>query len=654
MKQRAALLIAVGLASSACNQIFGVENRDDSTHSAAHGGNAGGDGVAGALAHGGSSSGSSGQSSSGSSGQSSSGSSGRSSSGSSGDAAGSSTADGGGASAGAGPSTVADCGNGVSESPEECDDHNELPWDGCGATCLIERGWLLNVNGILSPAFDPAHTSYALKLPLFTDTLELTARAPDATFKVGTTAVDSAETFFLGSGTRKVELKLLADGTVQRTFTLNVQSGAAVQALNVPSAVTSGTFGSGVALSADGNRLVVGTPYDEVTKGNHTGAVYIFERSPAGSWLEKGKVSAETSGPDDGFGEKVAISADGTVLAVTALGEDGSATSGSNGNAPDELAEDSGAVYLFSLVASGKWEQKAYLKVPAGQAIGGGLSLSGNGAVLAVGAYGMVAPNTASPRSESVCVFRRESGGAWLAEACVKAFNADEGDAFGTQVALSEDGATLAVSAPGESSISVAAPQDNSVGSSGAAYVFTRSPQLTWEQRAFLKASDAAYSDGFGTGLALSGDGQTIAVGAYYRRDAENNAGAGAVYLFGRSANQTWREQKFIQQPVTHMDDWFGYSVALNRDGTSLAVGSVDSGDLGYPPASGAVRVFLKSFGEWRQEASLKSPLPHAYSGYGRSALAWSADGQELAIGALGESGNGGALLNSGAVYVMH
>jgi hypothetical protein len=125
------------------------------------------------------------------------------------------------------------------------------------------------------------------------------------------------------------------------------------------------------------------------------------------------------------------------------------------------------------------------------------------------------------------------------------------------------------------------------------------------------------------------------------------------VYVFGRTANETWREQKLIQSPFPQRDDWFGYSVALNRDGTSLAVGSLNSADIGQPPASGAVQVYFRDFGDWSWQTLLKSSRPQGYSSYGR-ALAWSADGQVLAIGGAGDAGNSGAPLDSGAVYMVH
>jgi hypothetical protein len=116
--------------------------------------------------------------------------------------------------------------------------------------------------------------------------------------------------------------------------------------------------------------------------------------------------------------------------------------------------------------------------------------------------------------------------------------------------------------------------------SMGAAYVFVRSGS-TWTQQAFLKASNTGFNDWFGSRLALSGDGNTAAIGASLEdsdakgvngRQDNNAAGeSGAVYLFAR-ANGAWRQQAYIKGSNTEAFDEFGSSVALDRSGGMLVV----------------------------------------------------------------------------------
>src|SRR5690606_18167910 len=95
-------------------------------------------------------------------------------------------------------------------------------------------------------------------------------------------------------------------------------------------------FGWSVALSADGSTLAVGAYLEDSaatgvngdqandTAGN-SGAVYVFTRSGA-IWSQQAYLKASNTGPSDFFGYRVALSADGSTLAVGAYLEDSAAT----------------------------------------------------------------------------------------------------------------------------------------------------------------------------------------------------------------------------------------------------------------------------------------------------------------------------------------
>ena len=93
-------------------------------------------------------------------------------------------------------------------------------------------------------------------------------------------------------------------------------------------------------------------------------------------------------GPTDLFGIRLALSADGRVLAAGAPGQTGGGR-GFNANGRLHRTE-MGAVYVFRR-AAGKWSQAAYVKAPNSDEydqFGSGVALSGNGAVLAAAANG--------------------------------------------------------------------------------------------------------------------------------------------------------------------------------------------------------------------------------------------------------------------------
>ena len=135
-----------------------------------------------------------------------------------------------------------------------------------------------------------------------------------------------------------------------------------------------------------------------------------------------------------------------------------------------------------------------------------------------------------------------------------KASNTDGGDKFGGHIALSADGTTMAVGVADEQSIATGIngnQDDNSASSSGAVYVF-RFDGTDWFQQAYIKASNSEAADSFGKGIALSADGNTLAVGSAaedsgatgINGDQNDNSadGAGAVYVF-RFDGTAWLQQ---------------------------------------------------------------------------------------------------------------
>jgi hypothetical protein len=210
----------------------------------------------------------------------------------------------------------------------------------------------------------------------------------------------------------------------------------------------------------------------------------------------------------DAFGGAVVLSADGSTLAVGALYAD------VNGNA------DQGSVTVFTR-SGGKWAEQGVLTVPgaANDWFGYSIAMSSDGGTIAVGAvYATVNGNKAQG---SASVFAR-SGGKWALEKTVTGEKGAAGDLFGYSVSLSADGGTLAVGATGSDAGGNA--------DQGSASVFTRSDG--WALQATLTTAKPAAKANFGTSVALSADGNTLAVGG-------PNAGAGAANVFTR-ANGAW------------------------------------------------------------------------------------------------------------------
>jgi hypothetical protein len=577
-------------------------------------------------------------------------------------------------------------------------------WDDPSLTALG-----LPAGAVLRPAFSPTVTSYQLSLPpgLSASTVQPTVAVPARTTIIvggvpATSGSDAPIAAGSGFAPAVVSIVVTAETGATRTYTFVVGRGSAY--LKADNTNDIDAFGAAMALSADGNTLAVGANRED-TNGSGTsvplamrqgdgtlgesGAVYVFRRV-GGVWTQEAYLKASNAGASDKFGTSVALSADGSVLAVGAPNEDSSAT-GLGGDETSNASPNSGAAYVFrrGLLA---WTQEAYVKASntgSGDEFGAALALSADGSRLAVSAryegssalgVGGDQADNGSPFSGAGYILRRDAGG-WVHEAYVKGANGRRSFWMGTSLSLSGDGATLVLGAPGDRN-GVTGINSTDFGAadreqSGASHVYRRTG-TTWTDEAFVKPTFSDAFDLFGTTVALSNDGNVLAVGAEQEDSASiginmsassNSAGdAGAAYVFRRTG-ATWIQEAYVKPMNTGAGDLFGSWVGLSGDGAMLAVGAsreasaaVGIGGDGTSAGTqqGGAYVFRRSSGAWAQESYIKATNPDEQDRFG-SFAAVSADGSTFAIGATLEDSNatgvGGdpsnnAAVDSGAVYV--
>ncbi|PWT85709.1 MAG: integrin [Blastocatellia bacterium] len=390
-------------------------------------------------------------------------------------------------------------------------------------------------------------------------------------------------------------------------------------------------FGHVVTLSADGNTLAVSAYFEASSatgiNGNQNdrsipqaGAVYVFTRRGS-TWSQQAYLKASNTGEagvgdafgeGDQFGFSLTLSDDGNTIAVGAIGEDSNA-SGVGGNQADNSMNQSGAVYVF--VRNGtSWSQQAYIKSskPTPNVMFGyAVTLSRTGDTLVSSEY------DGEGTKGAIYVFTR-AGGLWSQEARLVVSIAERGDSFGVSLSLSDDGDTLAAGSHDEDCLATGvnppgcnADQKTDT-STGAAMIFVRSG-TTWSEQALLKASNTGKGDWFGARIAVSGDGNTVAVSAPLedssaqgingKQDDDSASEAGAVYFFTRNGT-TWTQQAYVKGSNTKSGDEFGSSVALTRDGRTMVVSArgEDSGARGVngnqsdhsAPEAGAAYVFTR------------------------------------------------------------
>lgn len=335
----------------------------------------------------------------------------------------------------------------------------------------------------------------------------------------------------------------------------------------------------------------------------------------------------------DGAGYCVAI--DGDTMVVTAPYEASNA-SGVNGSQTNDSLPGAGAAYVFGRSGT-NWVLQAYLKAPnPGQNDNFGVSAAISGDIIVVGAYREDSAATgvngatgseAAADSGAAYVYVR-SGATWAYNAYLKASNTGNGDGFGYAVDIS--GNTIVVGALYEDSsgAGVGGVQTNdSAADSGAAYVFVRSGN-SWAQQTYLKPTNTGAGDLFG--ISVSGDANTIVIGASQEDNASNTAAeSGAAYVFVRNGT-AWSQQAYLKASNADAGDRFGHSVSVRGD--LLVAGAISEASAATlvngtqtsnaTPHSGAAYVFQRTGTAWAQQAYLKSSHPDQQDLFGLSVAA--------------------------------
>lgn len=370
-------------------------------------------------------------------------------------------------------------------------------------------------------------------------------------------------------------------------------------------AVSYGSFGIAVAVSADGATAFVGAPRIQANFTDR-GAAYVFTRVGA-LWIQQQILIPSEAEPGDCFGFAVALSADGATAII---------------GAPaitlfdDEPNPATNAAYVFTRDGA-TWTQRQKLTASDtthGDFYGYAIAISGDGTTAAVGALAK------KGGSGAAYVFAR--GDVWAQQQELTADDGAPRDTFGNAIALSGTGDALVIGAEAKDA------------TTGAAYIFTRDG-TTWSQQQKLLASDAAPKDFFGNSVAVSADGTTAVIGAPQHTMGESVRGA--AYVFSRGGNG-WSQQAqlFAADTITSTgtiaEDEFAYVVALSGTGDTVVIGEY----------GGAAYSFTRSGTSWSQQQRWASKAPAGFFG---SSVAMSAGGSTVLIGAPTEG-------DMGAVYV--
>ncbi len=356
--------------------------------------------------------------------------------------------------------------------------------------------------------------------------------------------------------------------------------------------------GSSVALSSDGTMIAIGARFNN---GNGSGSGHVRIYAWNGSaWVQQGAdIDGEAAGDESGF--SVALSSDGITVAIGAHRNDGN---GSN----------SGHVRIYAWNGSAWVQQGADIDgEAAGDYSGSSVALSSDGTTVAIGAPFNNGGNGSDSGHVRIYTW---NGSAWVQQgADIDGEKANE--YLGYPVALSNDGTTVAIRG-----------LFNGSGNS-----HTR--VYTWNGSAWVQQG-ADIEDGHvapESSVALSSDGTTVAIGAWLNDG--NGTASGYVRIYA------WNGSVWVQQGADIVgeaaDNLAGWSVALSSDGTTVAIGA----PYGNGSNSGHARIYTWNGSAWVQQGTdIDGEAADDESG---SSVALSSDGTTVAIGAWLNDGNGTA-----------
>ena len=283
-------------------------------------------------------------------------------------------------------------------------------------------------------------------------------------------------------------------------------------------------FGMSVALDADGDTVVIGAYY------NNGGYANVY-RYGAGSWGQLG-VSVSAENPGDEFGRAVAISADGSTIAVGASYNNGGGSS-------------RGQVRVYDY-AGASWSPRGTINggVDGGR-FGVSVALSADGTTLVAGA-----PSASGGGYASAF---RYGNGSWNQLGSTLSAQAS-GDDFGRAVAVSGSGDVIAVGAP----------ENDDAGSDRGQIRIYELTGNSWTSRGIINGD--TNSGEAGATIAMTTDGNML---AYSSITTCRGGTVGSVSLREFRGGQWQQRGGSIDSPFT--DFGFGGVVALSGSGDVVA-----------------------------------------------------------------------------------
>ncbi|WP_337175260.1 Ig-like domain repeat protein [Paludisphaera sp.] len=310
-------------------------------------------------------------------------------------------------------------------------------------------------------------------------------------------------------------------------------------------------YGESIAMTPDGNVLAVSSTIREGGERTTIGAVEIWERSGR-EWSRAATLTPPAESASSVIGFLLSISADGSTVVASAYG----------------VAAPNRSLLVFERDGA-DWAFRQNIAAPLEWAPGystwqrTGLAISGDGDVIALGtSAGLL--GTPAESTGRVQVYTR-SGDAWGETARLAPPDPASAWSFGISVALSADGATLAVGA--------GAPTTRDAGP-GNVFVYDATPGGEWGAPTAVDGSDGSRFKG--ERIALSADGKTLLVSGVEDVPGPNGPlYQGTAYIYEETGVGWARTARFAEASGRPADYDFGGLLALSPDGDTAAVAGI-------------------------------------------------------------------------------
>ena len=407
------------------------------------------------------------------------------------------------------------------------------------------------------------------------------------------------------------DVAISADGTrIAYVVQRDDQGGADVGAVRVFdwngtawTQVGSDILGSGsylhrTVLSDDGSRVFVSTYTSNFVKA------YDYDTGTS-DWVQTGSTLTGSGN----FGINLACSADGDRLVI------GAHNAGVGGEVK---------VYDWSGTAWTQVGATITTGVAGSDAFGYSVSISENGGRIAVGSYQDDSP---SSQAGSVRIFDW-NGTAWT-QVGTDIQGVTSNDREGIDVSLSSDGSRVLVIALNNTTTGFGTTN------SGRARVFEYDTGTSdWVQMGNDIYGLSSYA--YARVGSLSGDGTRFAHGAWQADNSgstQTTTNQGNIRIFDWNGHEWAQFDEALYLSVRSPNDYFGYSVALSRDGLTV-IGGAYGKDVGSAQDVGCVKIFSVPVPTWTQQGADLTLSTSASGEQFSFSSDISSDGSRLVIGA--------------------